>query len=913
MAKSKTVRMPAGIRNKLTAAIAMLLVSSIMMVSSTYAWFTLSTAPEVTGITTSVGANGNLEMALLNAEPTVDNLNAIASAVGNSSAVTTVQNANITWGNLVDLSDAVYGLQNISLLPARLNFKTTEGENITYSKDALNSVTGPLVTPTYGKDGRVATVDRPTYSTVFDSNGAWSFVEGSQTYGVRAIGTNDNLTPQQAGLIAAKAAYTNSLTSAKSAVQGALSANGNLLAGALTTLAMGSDKPLSEDQNNAIGALITASGTALGHIDSAYKQVLLAIAAKELGDVTEYNAAVSTINSAASFTAALAALPSGTVPETLTNAATALTAQQNAVNAAQSSYTGGQYNEALKALVDSTKVIINGYNADPAANGTDSGLRDEAGNIKTGELSSKLINDGGAIVEMPDGSGVFAYVGKVAGNYQASCKVDIDYSGINLTNLNATMKTTANVDTTLGTVVNGLKAATSTGSTSTVLSDLYGYALDFAFRTNAAESYLLLQTAGAQRVYSDSTSTATMGAGSTMTFQVTTTDAGVATLTPDQVKHLMGAIRVGFVNPNTKAIYGIAALTNIAEGADGFKGELYLHEYEVDADHGNMTLGEKKTEANVDEGMNPAAIMKLDQSVEAALTVIVWLDGDQVDNADVANAAQSLIGSMNLQFSSSAELIPMQNTALENMTITYTELNTTEYNAGVYTYNNAVYKMNAGYKLYRGSDNIIYYSTDESTYTKLTAMNVNTALTPVNIKVDGALSIVKGNTSALTITPNIGTIETATWASGTESVATITNGSTTGATVNALAAGTSKITATVSLKIGEGENIVTLNDVKIEFNVTVTEPAPVVPEEPEEEPETPTTYTVTIETGIEAAMDNVSGISGEYQLPQCTVTNDGYTFSGWLVNNEGEPQSAGTTITVTADITLTAVWTPISG
>ena len=53
------------IKTKLMAAIAMLLVSSIMMVSSTYAWFTLSTAPEVTGIQTSVGANGNLEMALL--------------------------------------------------------------------------------------------------------------------------------------------------------------------------------------------------------------------------------------------------------------------------------------------------------------------------------------------------------------------------------------------------------------------------------------------------------------------------------------------------------------------------------------------------------------------------------------------------------------------------------------------------------------------------------------------------------------------------------------------------------------------------------------------------------------------------------------------------------------------------------
>jgi hypothetical protein len=128
MEKTKTVRMPAGIRNKLLAAIAMLLVSSIMMVSSTYAWFTLSTAPEVTGITTSVGANGNLEMALLTTD-TFGNMGSIGSAVGDSSAVQAVNEANITWGNLVDLSAAGYGLNSIALLPAALNY-ATKIENI---------------------------------------------------------------------------------------------------------------------------------------------------------------------------------------------------------------------------------------------------------------------------------------------------------------------------------------------------------------------------------------------------------------------------------------------------------------------------------------------------------------------------------------------------------------------------------------------------------------------------------------------------------------------------------------------------------------------------------------------------------------------------------------------------------------
>ena len=41
-----------GVKKKLMGAVCMLLVASIMMVSSTYAWFTLSTAPEITGIST---------------------------------------------------------------------------------------------------------------------------------------------------------------------------------------------------------------------------------------------------------------------------------------------------------------------------------------------------------------------------------------------------------------------------------------------------------------------------------------------------------------------------------------------------------------------------------------------------------------------------------------------------------------------------------------------------------------------------------------------------------------------------------------------------------------------------------------------------------------------------------------------
>ena len=50
MAKTSKQSQMDSIKKKLMAATAMLLVAAIMTVSSTYAWFTLSTAPEVSFI-----------------------------------------------------------------------------------------------------------------------------------------------------------------------------------------------------------------------------------------------------------------------------------------------------------------------------------------------------------------------------------------------------------------------------------------------------------------------------------------------------------------------------------------------------------------------------------------------------------------------------------------------------------------------------------------------------------------------------------------------------------------------------------------------------------------------------------------------------------------------------------------------
>ena len=207
------------------------------------------------------------------------------------------------------------------------------------------------------------------------------------------------------------------------------------------------------------------------------------------------------------------------------------------------------------------------------------------------------------------------------------------------------------MNTTVGQLTQPNGAATDT------ISDTYGYALDMAFRTNAAESKLQLAGEGVQRVYEQGTNTDTLGKGSTMTF---TAGDGMK---PEAVQPLMEAIRVAFIDPDTGKIYGVATLKDIKPGDGGTTGILTLQDYRFE--EGKLVVTEKAAPS--------AELMDLPQNTAVKLTVVVWLDGDAVDNSMVANSAESLTGSMNLQFSSSATLVPMENSALKNGTGTGTQ------------------------------------------------------------------------------------------------------------------------------------------------------------------------------------------------------------------------------------------------
>ncbi|MBQ7873777.1 MAG: hypothetical protein IJ306_01250 [Oscillospiraceae bacterium] len=127
-----------GLKERVLAVALLLVVSISMLTSASFAWLTISRRPEVTAVSTNVAANGNLEIALAtsNEEPA-------ESKVGDSSAAKdqSVTAANITWGNLINLSDDSYGLENLTLQPAQLNTAAL--------------LTSPLYGAVYTSDGRV--------------------------------------------------------------------------------------------------------------------------------------------------------------------------------------------------------------------------------------------------------------------------------------------------------------------------------------------------------------------------------------------------------------------------------------------------------------------------------------------------------------------------------------------------------------------------------------------------------------------------------------------------------------------------------------------------------------------------------------------------------------------------------------
>lgn len=158
------------LKEKIVAVALLFAMAIAMMTTATFAWLTLSKNPAVSGVKTAIAANGNLEIALVGPEGAIP----AVSKAGDSNR--DLIERNITWGNLVNLSDPQYGLENLVLRPARLN--------------EAGLLTNPLYGADYGADGRVEKLN-PNFSyakwvlPVEDIPGYFEAV--TNYYGVKAI------------------------------------------------------------------------------------------------------------------------------------------------------------------------------------------------------------------------------------------------------------------------------------------------------------------------------------------------------------------------------------------------------------------------------------------------------------------------------------------------------------------------------------------------------------------------------------------------------------------------------------------------------------------------------------------------------------------------------------------------------
>lgn len=710
MVQQKQTKRQRDIKTKLMAAVCMLLVSSIMMVSTTYAWFTLSTAPEVTGITTAVGANGNLEMALV---PSTGDLATITSSAGDS--IKAINERNLTWGNLVDLSDSTYyGLNDITLYPSELI--VAEGGK----DEAGNPVTLPsagsaiLATPSYGADGRVAELLKNTSTGIYDTKEGSFYPDtvGTTTYGVRAVGTASGMTPRQLSYRNARAAANDARGLAATYAAQSLNSNGNALASIAVKKAADSNATYSAEDLTAMGKIIDdlqkANGI-LDQIENAYIQYILAYAASGATGTTD--TVWETVKAEAEKEGATLAsvlnaingiLPAGTeLPAAITDGIDAYNASVTTVAAAKTEYdnlaataapyTWAQISAVLTKLADPDQMEINGI---PAGEVMD----------RSQDLIDDVLAGNGITVTVVTGGGVYADIADQCGDYSAQVKIEnVEFSGMTL-NTNATMNTKSDKApayylVALGTAVDGAGAPESGATGENPMTDMYGYIVDLAFRTNAADSNLLLQVDAVDRIYESNETGAeiksevggvevtesTMGHGSSMTFASTST-----TFSNDQVKKLMESIRIIFFDPTTNSVLATAKLdvANATIGTDGVTAKMYLYElasssttYTEDengayklVDGEYVLIAEDETydgtrftatQTNGEVKLTDMTITALTQNTAKAVSVLVYLDGTSITNADVAaTGSSSMKGTMNLQFASSAQLDPMDYTPL---------------------------------------------------------------------------------------------------------------------------------------------------------------------------------------------------------------------------------------------------------
>lgn len=132
--------------------------------------------------------------------------------------------------------------------------------------------------------------------------------------------------------------------------------------------------------------------------------------------------------------------------------------------------------------------------------------------------------------------------------------------------------------------------------------------------------------------------------------------------TKKKMVNLINKLKVVFVDKD----YNILANAKLDASFTKEDGEITSRTYVKNADGSivaSIRLIDKSTNAFVTD-IETQELCDLTPNTAKAVSVLVYLDGEEVDSSDVANAALSMKATMNLQFSSSAELDPMDYSGL---------------------------------------------------------------------------------------------------------------------------------------------------------------------------------------------------------------------------------------------------------
>lgn len=615
-------------RKKFTAALSLFLVCVILMLYTSYAWLVVSSAPEVRNIETNVGANGSLEIALLNDETYIDPAT-IRTGVGDSLMAQDPMVSNTTWGNVIDLSAEEYGLQEISLKPSRLNVQTDADGNYVVG-DHL------LMMADFGADGRVSFISDNMVSGVFAEE-KFSFHSEQQTHGVRGIGVAGELSLRQKAYTSAKSLVPMFQASALRSAQNIWQENGPAL--------MNMWEQRMKEMENIGGwnmgytevefAAILDSGRKLleayDYVDKGICQAVVGITSAmpliEDSDFERIYRQASAPNVDAFGLYRNYIRPMGVLPEEFYDALRGLDTARDAlaglIRDCQNTAVGqdGYYhNTSADNILWSIGFwggYLNGFDVQPYET----------------EAYENLQEDNVLILHGANALTAFT------GNYTTSFTW-----GKRLVEVSTADALESAYLPVLPYLNGRLKALNMTNDPQQAdIYDLYGFVIDMAFRCNTTTD-LLLQTEQTLRVRETTELPVTQGGGSYLRFRA-------EDMTTQQLVELMDTIRLGFVD-NRGYLVALAKpnVSNYKEDIDeSVTAPLYLYEFTVTSD-GVIVPGERRSE---DTGILP-----LTQSSPEHLSAIVWMDGDYIDNSMASTVSEGMTGVVNLQFASSADLKP---------------------------------------------------------------------------------------------------------------------------------------------------------------------------------------------------------------------------------------------------------------